>query len=67
MGAAAHRAGGTLGQLPGQHARLCVQKSLVQCIPAGMGLRFRFGSGAVGFLCAAGFLGQFLAGGKTAL
>ena len=64
MGAAAHRAGSTLGQALGQQPGLCVQKCPVQSIPAGMSLRLGFGGGAVGLLCAVGLLGQLLAGGQ---
>ena len=54
MGAAAHRAGGTLGQLLCQQTGLRVQKGPVQCIPPGAGFILPGSGGAVGVLCPAG-------------
>ena len=64
MGAAAHRAGGTLGQLLCQQTGLRVQKGPVQCIPPGAGFILPGGGGAVGVLCPAGLPGLFLAVGQ---
>ena len=64
MGAAAHRAGGTLGQLLCQQTGLRVQKGPVQCIPPGAGFILPGSGGAVGVLCPAGLPGLFLAVGQ---
>ena len=64
MGTAAHRAGGTLGQLLCQQTGLRVQKGPVQCIPPGAGFILPGSGGAVGVLCPAGLPGLFLAVGQ---
>ena len=64
MGAAAHRAGGTLGLLLCLLTGLRVLKGPVQCFPSGAGFFLPGCGGAVGVLCPVGLPGRFLAVGQ---
>ena len=67
MGAAAHRAGCTLGQTLGQQPGLCVQKCPLQRVPPGAGFVLCGGSGAVTLLRLVGGFGLPLAVRKPLL
>ena len=67
MGAAAHRAGCTLGQALRQQPGLCIQKCPFQRVPPGVGIVLCGGSGAVALLRLVCSLGLPLAVRKTLL